>query len=113
MKTRIAALGTLLLALAGVQAQEPPGLEGPPLQVPEGFVIERVAGPPLVERPIMACFDDQGRLYVSDSAGVNLKGSELIKDPPHRIRVLEDTHGDGKFDKSRVWADKLVFPQGL
>ncbi|MBI3858003.1 MAG: HEAT repeat domain-containing protein [Planctomycetes bacterium] len=83
------------------------------MQVPEGFVVELVAGPPLVERPIMACFDDRGRLYVSDSSGVNLKGSELIKDPPHRIRLLEDTDGDGKFDKSTVWADKLVFPQGL
>jgi putative membrane-bound dehydrogenase-like protein len=87
--------------------------EGPGLQVPEGFTVERVAGPPLVERPIMASFDDQGRLYVTDSAGVNLRGSELIKDPPHRIRLLEDTDGDGRFDKSSVWADKLVFPQGL
>jgi putative membrane-bound dehydrogenase-like protein len=87
--------------------------DGPVLEVPDGFVVERVSGPPLVERPIMACFDDRGRLYVTDSAGVNLKGSELIKDPPHRIRLLEDTHGDGKFDKSTVWADKLVFPQGL
>src|SRR6185295_11340475 len=74
---------------------------------------ELVAGPPLVERPIMACYDDRGRLYVTDSAGVNLKGSELIKDPPHRILLLEDLNGDGVFDKSRVWADKLVFPQGL
>lgn len=93
-----------------------PGLAGegaPPFKVPAGFELERVAGPPLVERPIMACFDDQGRLYVSDSAGVNLRGSELLKDPPHRIRILEDTDGDGTFDTSRVWADKLVFPQGL
>jgi len=87
--------------------------DAPPIQVPDGFVVELVAGPPLVERPIMASFDDRGRLYVTDSAGVNLKGSELIKDPPHRIRLLEDTDGDGKFDKSTVWADKLVFPQGL
>jgi hypothetical protein len=89
----------LLLLLASFpQAQEPPAADGPLLQVPEGFTIERIAGAPLVERPIMASFDDKGRLYVSDSAGVNLKGSELIKDPPHRIRLLEDTDGDGKFD---------------
>jgi len=98
----------LLLLLSGSTPAEPP-----PFDVPEGFTIELVAGPPLVERPIMACFEDQGRLYVADSAGVNLKGAELLKDPPHRIRVLEDTDGDGKFDTSRVWADKLVFPQGL
>jgi putative membrane-bound dehydrogenase-like protein len=98
----------LALLLPGATTSEPP-----PFEVPEGFTIELVAGPPLVERPIMACFDDRGRLFVTDSAGVNLKGSELLKDPPHKIRVLEDTDGDGKFDTSHVWADKLVFPQGL
>jgi len=105
---RMKRLLPLLLLLSGSAPAEPP-----PFDVPEGFTIELVAGPPLVERPIMACFDDQGRLYVADSAGVNLKGAELLKDPPHKIRVLEDTDGDGRFDTSRVWADKLVFPQGL
>ncbi|HEX7899749.1 MAG TPA: HEAT repeat domain-containing protein [Planctomycetota bacterium] len=81
--------------------------------VAEGWTWERAAGPPLVERPIMASYDDRGRLYVSDSAGVNLKGAELLKDPPHRIRRLEDVDGDGVFDTSVVFADKLVFPQGL
>ncbi|MDP6251387.1 MAG: hypothetical protein QGI20_05545, partial [Verrucomicrobiota bacterium] len=37
--------------------------------VPDGFTVERVAGPPLVDRPITASFDEQGRLYVSDSSG--------------------------------------------
>ena len=83
------------------------------IKVPDGYTVELVAGPPLVERPIMASFDDRGRLFVSDSAGVNLKGTELLKNPPHCIRILEDTDGDGKFDKSTLFADKLVFPQGL
>src|SRR5262245_13630578 len=34
---------------------------------PPGFVVERVAGPPLVERPMMAGFDELGRLFVCDS----------------------------------------------
>jgi putative membrane-bound dehydrogenase-like protein len=107
MPIRIATLSWLLALGTGMDPQDPI------LQVPDGFVIERVAGPGLVERPIMACFDDRGRLYVTDSAGVNLRGSELLKDPPHRIRLLEDSDGDGVFDKSHVWADKMVFPQGL
>ena len=41
------------------------------ITVPDGFEVQRVAGPPLVDRPIMADFDEQGRLYVADSAGVN------------------------------------------
>lgn len=83
------------------------------LRVPAGFAIELVAGPPLVERPMLATFDDRGRLFVCDSAGVNLRGAELAKNPPHKIRMLEDTDGDGRFDKSTVFADKLVFPQGI
>ena len=43
------------------------------LRVPAGFTIEPVAGPPLVDRPITADFDEQGRLYVADSSGSNDK----------------------------------------
>src|SRR5881394_4113858 len=41
------------------------------LTVPDGFEVELVAGPPLVERPVSADFDEQGRLYVTDSSGSN------------------------------------------
>ncbi len=83
------------------------------IRVPEGFTVELVAAAPLVERPMLASFDNRGRLYVADSAGVNLRGPELTKNPPHCIRMLEDTDGDGRFDKSTVFADKLIFPQGV
>ncbi len=92
-------------------ADEKSGLEA--ISVPPGFTVELAAGPPLVERPMLACFDDRGRLYVADSAGVNLRGPELSKNPPHVIRMLEDTDGDGRFDKSTLFADKMVFPQGV
>jgi putative membrane-bound dehydrogenase-like protein len=86
----------------------------PPLPtVPEGFEIEVAAEFPVVERPVMACFDERGRLYLVDSAGVNEPFEKLVKDPPHRIVVIEDTDGDGKFDKRTVFADKLVMPQGV
>jgi len=99
-------------AARGEDAPAPPqGLAA--ITVPEGFTVELAAAAPLVERPMLAAFDDRGRLYVCDSSGVNLRGHELSKDPPHKIRVLEDTDGDGVFDKSRVFADKLVFPQGI
>src|SRR5262245_26587405 len=42
------------------------------LTAPPGFTVELVAGPPLVERPMMAGFDERGRLYVCDSSGFNL-----------------------------------------
>jgi putative membrane-bound dehydrogenase-like protein len=82
------------------------------ISLPDGFVIERAASAPLVEHPVMAGFDDRGRLYVADNAGVNLAADELLKQLPSCIRVLEDVDGDGRFDRSTVFADKMTFPQG-
>ena len=94
--------------LASTSPQEP--LE---LHVPKGFDIVQVAGRPLVSHPMLACFDDRGRLYVCESTGVNADASILAQSPPHEIRLLEDTNGDGTFDRSTVFADKLTMPQGI
>ncbi len=83
------------------------------MTVPDGFEIDVVAEAPLVERPMLVAFDDQGRLYVCESAGVNLRGKQLAEDRPHSIRMLEDTDGDGRFDRHTLFADKMVFPQGI
>jgi putative heme-binding domain-containing protein len=83
------------------------------LRVPDGFEVELVAAPPLVEHPMMACFDERGRLFVAEAAGVNLRADELLKDPPNRIRLLEDTNQDGRFDKSTIFADRMTLPMGV
>lgn len=82
------------------------------ITVPDGFEVELVAGPDLVERPISGSFDEQGRLYVTDSSGSNDKPAEQLEKKPHRVVRLEDTNGDGKFDKAEVFADKMMFPEG-
>ena len=82
-------------------------------QVPHGFVVEQVAAPPLVKYPLFAAFDDRGRLFVTEGTGTNLPGPELVKIKRGRILLLEDTNNDGRFDKSTVFADDLVFPQGV
>ncbi len=82
------------------------------LRVPDGFTVERVAAAPLVEHPVMAGFDDRGRLFVADNAGLNLPADKLLEQLPNKIRMLEDTDGDGQFDRSTVFADKMTFPQG-
>ena len=84
----------------------------PPFEVPPGFTVEVAASTPLVKHPIMAGFDDKGRLYVAESAGLNLPKVDLEKQLPNGIVRLEDTDGDGKFDKQTVFADKMTFPQG-
>ncbi len=80
--------------------------------LPDGFEIELVAGTNLVPRPIEADFDEQGRLYVTDSSGSNDKVEKQLAEKPHRVVRLEDTDGDGRFDKQVVFADKLMLPQG-
>src|SRR5581483_11464693 len=82
------------------------------MTVPDGFEIELVAASPLVDRPISASFDEQGHLYVTDSSGSSARGDQQLADKSHRIVRLEDTHGNGHFDKSTVFADKFMFPEG-
>ena len=87
-------------------------LNGHNFTLPSGFTIEKVAGPPLVDRPIVADFDEEGRLYVADSSGSNEKVEVQLDKKPHRIVRLEDSDGDGRFDKSTVFADRMMFPEG-
>jgi len=67
--------------------------------LPEGFTIELAAGPPLTERPITGAFDELGRLYIGESSGTNAKVQEQLAEKPHSILRLEDSDGDGRFDK--------------
>jgi putative membrane-bound dehydrogenase-like protein len=87
-------------------------LNGHTFALPDGFEIELVAKSPLVDRPVTAAFDELGRLYVADSAGVNDPVARQLEEKPHRVVRLEDADGDGVFDTSVVFADKLMFPEG-
>jgi putative membrane-bound dehydrogenase-like protein len=119
MKRLALAFVVLLIATTWLLVENRPAVEAREVKVnghgftlPEGFEIELVAGPPLVNRPITADFDEQGQLYVTDSSGSNDKVEEQLKQRPHRVVRLEDTKGDGKFDKAVVFADKMMFPEG-
>ena len=60
----------------------------------------------------MAAFDDRGRLFIAENAGVNLNKEELLKEKANSIKLVEDTDGDGIFDKATLFADGMTFPQG-
>ncbi len=76
-----------------------------------GFRLELVAAEPLVRDPIELCFDEDGRMFVVEM----IDYSELRDVTPHlgRIRLLEDTDGDGRMDRSRVFADDLPWPTAV
>ena len=87
-------------------------LNGQKFTLPDGFEIVQAAGPALVERPISVDFDEWGRLYVTESSGTNDKAEIQLANRPHRVLRLEDTNGDGVFDRRTVFADQLMFPEG-
>ena len=109
---RAVIVGVFPFALSAKDGVKPFDYTAPPIQLPDGYVAEVVAAPPLVQHPIMATVDDRGRLFVGDSSGVNLNKAGLEKELPHRVLMLEDTDDDGIYDKSTVFADKMTFPQG-
>src|SRR5947209_162419 len=78
-------------------------------QIKSGFRIELVAAEPLVVDPIAMAFDENGRLFV-----VEMRDYPEQRDAKlGRIRLLEDTDGDGRFDKSTVFADHLPWPTAV
>lgn len=104
---------SLTFAQEKVSASAPPQKFTPiPIQVPEGYEVKLAAGPEMVINPTMGCLDDRGRLFVCENAGVNLSAEELEKQLPNGIRLLTDTDGDGKYDRSTLFADKMTFPMG-
>ncbi|HEX7446327.1 MAG TPA: PVC-type heme-binding CxxCH protein [Pirellulales bacterium] len=78
-------------------------------QVQPGFAVELVAAEPLVNDPVAAAFDEDGRLYVVEMRGY----SEQPDDKLSRVRRLEDTDADGRFDQSTVLVDGLSWPTAV
>ena len=52
--------------------------------------------------------DEDGRLFV-----LEMPGYPLDTHPTGRVKVLEDTDGDGRYETSHVFADNLVLPTGI
>lgn len=64
-----------------------------------------------VVKPIQIRFDELGRLWVIGSRTYpQVKPGE---EPNDQVLILEDTNGDGKADRSTVFADGLMIPTGL
>jgi len=82
------------------------------MKLSEDFHVELFAAQPDVVDPVDLVFDEQGRAFVTEML-------DLPDDPPPgkpargRIRMLEDTDGDGKADKSTVFAENLLHASGL
>jgi putative membrane-bound dehydrogenase-like protein len=82
------------------------------IHIRDGFKVELVAAEPLVKDPVAIDWGPDGKLWVVEMAdyplGIDGKGT-----PGGRVRFLEDTDDDGRFDKSTLFADELSFPTGI
>ena len=108
-----ALLGVVACSAWSRQADEETAFKRPLMKVLDGFEILTAAAPPLVGYPMMACLDDRGRLYIAESDGRNLTSkTEIEKELPRFVRRLVDIDGDGIFDKSTIFADKMTMPEG-
>lgn len=87
-------------------------LHGQTFTLPTGFIVESAAAAPVVSRPITIDFDEQGRLYATECFGAIEKADVAQQKKIHRVVRLEDTDGDGRFDKRVVFADQIPFPEG-
>ena len=80
------------------------------MTVPEGFTVEVVASEPDLMNPVAMCIDEQGRFWVTESFEYPRREAGPGRD---RIKVLEDTHQDGKVDKVTIFAEGLNIPSGI
>jgi putative heme-binding domain-containing protein len=88
-----------------------PEIERKALQLADGFEVNLFAADPLLAKPIQMNFDAAGRLWVACSeAYPQIKPGQKAND---KIIILEDRDGDGKADKTTVFADGLLIPTGL
>ncbi len=124
---RRAIIATAFLIAIVASAQQPPTLPqkgsgpGKPLEPKEaqklfklddGLRIELVACEPQIESPVAMQFDPDGRLWVVEMRDYP-NGPAKGEKPMGRIRILEDKDGDGFFETSTIWADNLLFANGL
>ncbi len=83
------------------------------LVVPEGFRVELFASEPDIGgKPICMAWDERGRLWVAETYDYpnELQPEGKGRD---RIRIFEDTNGDGRADKFTVFAENLSIPTSI
>ena len=83
-------------------------------QIAKGYQISLAASDPQVGDPVAAQFGPDGRLWVVEMQGYMPDLDATTEDQPHgRVVVLEDKDGDGVFETSTVFLDKVVMPRAL
>ena len=109
--------GVVAVLLTLTALTQAPAPAGPPyaaadtlsrFRLDPGFRIELMASEPDIQSPVAMDIDESGRWFV-----LEMPGYPVDTRPTGRVKLLEDTDGDGRPDKSTVFADGLVLPTGI
>src|SRR5437016_5165598 len=73
------------------------------------YEVKVFAAEPDIINPVAFTVDEKGRLWVVECYEYPSR-TQKGKKPRDRIKILEDTDGDGKADKVTVWAEGKDFP---
>ena len=69
-----------------------------------------VAAEPDIVNPVAMTFDERGRIWITESLEYPRRRPGPGRD---RVKVIEDSDGDGKADRFTVFADGLNIPSGI
>lgn len=83
------------------------------LQVPVDFEVKLFAAEPDITNPIAMAWDERGRLWIVESVDYPNTFVETDGQANDRIKICEDTDGDGRADKFTVFADSLNIPTSI
>ena len=83
------------------------------IQVPPDFEVQLFAAEPDIINPIAMAWDERSRLWIVESVDYPNTFLETDGAANDRIKICEDTDGDGRADKFTVFADRLNIPTGL
>src|SRR4051812_43948159 len=80
------------------------------MTVPDGVHVELVASEPEIVNPIAMTFDDRGRIWITESIEYPRKPAGPGRD---RVKILEDSKGDGRADRVTTFVSDLNIPTGI
>lgn len=83
------------------------------IQIPVDFEMQLFAAEPDIVNPMAMAWDERGRLWIVEATDYPNNFRETDGAANDRIKICEDTNGDGKADKFTVFADGLNIATSL
>lgn len=97
---------------AGMPAPKSPEASLAAIETKPGFEVQLVASEPLIVDPVAIDWGADGKLWVVEMHDYPT-GLDGNWKPGSRVKFLEDTNGDGQYDKATLVIDNIPFATGV